>query len=44
LKTPGKGEGVKAPTAENGEGLLAGRFAMLHTGSAVTMAKRSGES
>jgi len=39
IEDAGKGEGVKAPTAENGEGLLAGRFAMLHTGSAVTMAK-----
>jgi hypothetical protein len=39
LEDAGKGEGVKAPTAENGEGLLAGRFALLHTGSAVAMAK-----
>jgi hypothetical protein len=39
IEDAGKGEGVKAPTVENGEGLLAGRFALLHTGSAVTMAK-----
>ena len=39
IEDAGKGEGVKAPTAENGEGLLAGRFALLHTGSAVAMAK-----
>ncbi len=39
IEDAGKGEGVKTPTAENGEGLLAGRFALLHTGSAVTMAK-----
>jgi hypothetical protein len=39
LEDAGKGEGVKAPTVENGEGLLAGRFALLHTGSAVAMAK-----
>ncbi len=35
----GKGEGVKAPSVENGEGMIAGRFALLHTGSAVAMAK-----
>jgi hypothetical protein len=39
LEDVGKGEGVKAPTVENGEGMLAGRFALLHTGSAVAMAK-----
>jgi hypothetical protein len=39
IEDAGKGEGVKTPTVENGEGLLAGRFALLHTGSAVTMAK-----
>ena len=39
IEDAGKGEGVKAPTVENGEGLLAGRFALLHTGSAVAMAK-----
>ena len=39
LEDAGKGEGVKVPSVENGEGLLAGRFAVLHTGSAVAMAK-----
>jgi hypothetical protein len=39
LEDIGKGEGVKTPSVENGEGLLAGRFALLHTGSAVAMAK-----
>ena len=39
IEDVGKGEGVKAPSVENGEGLLAGRFALLHTGSAVAMAK-----
>jgi hypothetical protein len=29
----GKGEGVKAPSAENGEGLVAGRQVLLHLGS-----------
>jgi hypothetical protein len=39
LEDAGKGEGAKTFTTENGEGLVAGRFAVLHTGSAVTMAK-----
>jgi hypothetical protein len=39
LEDVGKGEGVKAPSVENGEGLTAGRFALLHTGSAQAMAK-----
>ena len=39
IEDVGKGEGVKAPSVENGEGILAGRFALLHTGSAVAMAK-----
>ena len=30
---------MKAPSVENGEGMIAGRFALLHTGSAVAMAK-----
>jgi hypothetical protein len=33
LEDTGKGEGVKAPSAENGEGLLAGHFAVLHLGA-----------
>ncbi len=32
IEDAGKGEGVKAPSAENGEGLTAGRFAVLHLG------------
>lgn len=39
LEDTGKGEGVKAPSAENGQGIVAQRFALLHTGSAATMAK-----
>ena len=39
LEDVGKGEGVKAPSVENGEGLTAGRFALLHTGSAQALAK-----
>jgi len=33
IEDAGKGEGVKVPSAENGEGLTAGRFAMLHLGA-----------
>jgi len=33
LEDAGKGEGVKAPSPENGEGLVAGRFAVLHLGA-----------
>lgn len=35
LEDAGKSEGVKAPSAENGEGLTAGRFAVLHLGEAA---------
>jgi hypothetical protein len=38
IEDTGKGEGVKAATTENGQGLVAGRFALLHTGSAVAIA------
>jgi len=34
LEDTGKGEGVKNPTAENGQGLVANRFAVLHLGAA----------
>jgi len=34
LEDTGKGEGVRAPSAENGQGLLAGRFPLLRLGSA----------
>ena len=39
LEDTGKGEGVKLPAVDNGEGFIAARFALLHTGSAVAMAK-----
>ncbi len=39
IEDTGKGDGVKAPSVDNNEGLLAQRFAVLHTGSAVAMAK-----
>ena len=39
LEDTGKGDGVKAPSVENGQGLIAGRFGLLHTGAAVAMAK-----
>jgi hypothetical protein len=35
IEDAGKGEGVKTPSAENGEGLTAARFAVLHLGSAA---------
>ena len=38
IEDTGKGDGVKSATVENGQGLLAGRFALLHTGSAVAIA------
>lgn len=33
IEDAGKGDGVKLPSAENGEGLTAGRFAVLHLGA-----------
>lgn len=33
----GKGEGVKAPSADNGEGLVAGRQVLLHLGSVASI-------
>lgn len=39
IEDTGKGDGVKAPAVENGQGLVAGRFALLHTGSAAAVAK-----
>lgn len=39
MEDTGKGDGVKAPSVENGQGLIAGRFVLLHTGSAVAIAK-----
>ena len=33
IEDAGKGEGVKAPSPENGQGLVAGRFALVHLGA-----------
>jgi Peptidase C13 family len=33
IEDTGKGEGVKAPSPDNGEGLIAGRFAVMHLGA-----------
>jgi len=38
LEDTGKGDGVKAPSAENGQGLLAARFTLLRMGSNQTVA------
>jgi hypothetical protein len=38
LEDTGKGDGVRAPSAENGEGLLASRFALLRIGEAQVAA------
>ena len=43
IEDTGKGEGVKAPSPENGEGLMAGRFALLHLGAVAAHAQRSGK-
>ncbi len=39
IEDAGKGEGVKTPSAENGEGLTAGRFAVLHLGAAAQQSR-----
>ena len=39
IEDAGKGEGVKIPSAENGEGLTAGRFAVLHLGRAAAQSR-----
>ena len=39
IEDAGKAEGVKAPTPENGEGLTAGRFAVLHLGEAAVQSR-----
>jgi hypothetical protein len=39
IEDAGKGDGVKAPSAENGEGLTAGRFAVLHLGAAAVQTR-----
>lgn len=38
LEDTGKGEGVKDPTPENGEGMIAGRFTVLHLGAVAAVA------
>jgi hypothetical protein len=37
IEDAGKGEGVKDPSPDNGEGLVAGRFALLHLGSVAAL-------
>ncbi len=39
IEDAGKGEGVKIPSAENGEGLTAGRFAILHLGATAVQSR-----
>jgi hypothetical protein len=39
IEDAGKGEGVKAPSVENGEGLTAGRFAVLHLGASAAQSR-----
>jgi hypothetical protein len=39
IEDTGKGEGVKDPSAENGEGMIANRFALVHLGTSATLAK-----
>ena len=39
LEDTGKGEGVRAPSPENGEGLLAAQFPLLRIGATATAAK-----
>jgi len=39
LEDTGKGDGVRAPSAENGEGLLAAQFPLLRIGTTATAAK-----
>jgi hypothetical protein len=39
IEDTGKGDGVKDPTTENGEGLTANRFALVHLGTSGVVAK-----
>ena len=39
IEDAGKGEGVKAPSAENGEGLAASSFTLVHLGASAAQAK-----
>ncbi len=43
IEDTGKGEGTKNPAPENGEGLISGRFAVLHLGARGRADQRSGE-
>ncbi len=39
IEDTGKGDGVKDPSAENGEGLAANRFVLVHLGTSAVVAK-----
>lgn len=39
IEDTGKGDGVKDPSAENGEGLAANRFVLVHLGTSAAVAK-----
>jgi hypothetical protein len=39
IEDTGKGDGVKAPAPENGQGMIAGRFALVHMGSVAALIK-----
>jgi hypothetical protein len=39
IEDTGKGDGVKDPSADNGEGLAAGRFILVHLGTSAAAAK-----
>lgn len=39
IEDTGKGEGVKDPSTENGEGRIANSFALVHLGTSATLAK-----
>ena len=39
LEDTGKGDGVKDPSIENGEGAVSGRFTLIHLGSVAAIAK-----
>jgi hypothetical protein len=39
IEDAGKGEGVKVPSVENGEGMTAGRFAVLHLGATAAQVR-----
>jgi len=39
IEDTGKGDGVKDPSADNGEGLAANRFVLVHLGTSATVAK-----